>query len=106
MISPEWFKHLQSKQKVDIIKEVSALFAVYSTVASTVHTLIESNATLSDEYMDTFYETIHKIMDDLQNNKVNDAIKKLADARAIIERIRSIEAKQSEQNIESIIENI
>lgn len=106
MLSPTMFQNLDSKRKAEIIEEVSALFATYSTVASTVHTLIESNAVLSDEYMNTFYSTIHQIMDDLQNNKINDAVKKLSDVKALVERIHLLEEKTKQENIESLIENI
>lgn len=106
MLSPTVFQSLNTKRKAEIIEEVSALFAAYSTVASTVHTLIASNAALSDEYMNTFYSTIHQIMEDLQNNKISDAVKKLTDVKDLIDRIHALEAKQSEQNIDSLIENI
>lgn len=106
MLSPTVFQSLDSKRKTKIIEEVSALFAAYSTVASTVHTLIASNTTLTDEYMNTFYSTIHQIMDDLQNNRISDAVKKLTDAKDLIDRIHTLEAKQAEQNIESLIDNI
>jgi len=106
MLSPTVFQSLDTKKKSDIIAEVSALLATYSTVASTVHTLIASNASLSDAYMDTFYSSIHQIMDDLQNNKISAAVKKIEDIRILIDKIHALEAQQSQENIESLIENI
>ena len=106
MISPSTFQSLDSKKKAEIIEEVSALFAAYSTVASTVHTLIASNAKLSDEYMNTFYSTIHQIMDDLQNNKISEAVKKLADVKSLVDRIHALEEKHKQEDVESLIENI
>ncbi len=106
MLSPTVFQSLDTKKKAEIIEEVSALFAAYSTVASTVHTLIASNAALSDEYMNTFYNTIHQIMDDLQNNKINDAVKKLADVKSLVDRIHALEEKHKQEDVESLIENI
>gem|GEM_PF-2917109 len=106
MLSPTVFQSLDTKKKSEIIAEVSSLLAAYSSVASTVHTLITNNASLSDEYMNTFYSNIHQIMDDLQNNKINDAVKKLENIKVIIDKIHALEAQQSQENIESLIENI